>query len=146
MQSHTLYKYHQFSLSTFRQPKMATYTSSQALWGLVITLLMTSVSSQVPTPPKRSHGKFTPGPWISSHATFYGGADGSETTGGSCGYQDTEAQGYGLQTAALSSVLYKSLHEIKCGWHARKRGKPSTGSRLCVTPQTGAPRSYRQAS
>lgn len=31
--------------------------------------------------PRHNHGKFSPGRWSLAHATFYGGSDGSETTG-----------------------------------------------------------------
>ncbi|WOL13293.1 expansin-A16-like [Canna indica] len=92
----------------------------------------------------RNHGKFTGGEWKSAHATFYGGSDGSQTRAGACGYHDTEKQGYGLQTAALSSALFEdgyacgACFEIKCvvedeGQWCRP-GQPSiivTATNLC---------------
>ncbi|XP_037474159.1 putative expansin-A30 [Triticum dicoccoides] len=50
--------------------------------------------------------------WTPAHATFYGDEATAETMGGACGYDITA--GYGADTAALSSTLFKKMAD----WHA----------------------------
>ncbi|KAJ1418922.1 RlpA-like protein, double-psi beta-barrel domain [Sesbania bispinosa] len=97
--------------------------------------------------PNRHRPKFTAGPWKQAHATFYEG--GSGTFGGACGYEDVVKEGYGLDTAALSTVLFKhgqtcgACYEIKCinspQWC--KPGQPS----IFVTATNLCPPNYHQS-
>ncbi|KAK7284986.1 hypothetical protein RJT34_19741 [Clitoria ternatea] len=91
---------------------------------------------------------FTAGPWNHAHATFYEG--GSGTFGGACGYEDVVKQGYGLDTAAVSTVMFKkgetcgACYEIKCVNSPQwcKPGQPS----IHVTATNLCPPNYYQSS
>ncbi|TVU04506.1 hypothetical protein EJB05_47617, partial [Eragrostis curvula] len=97
-----------------------------------------------------NHGKFTAGPWKPAHATFYGGRDGSGTTAGACGYKDTAAEGYGVQTVAVSAALFGDgaacggCYELRCV-DSPGGCKQKAGEALVVTATNLCPPNYDQS-
>ncbi|MED6221284.1 Expansin-A32 [Stylosanthes scabra] len=95
-------------------------------------------------------------PWKQAHATFYEG--GSGTFGGACGYEDVVKDGYGMDTAAVSTSMFKGgetcggCYEIRCvasdsssqqgqGGGCNKGGQSS----IFVTATNLCPPNYNQA-
>ncbi|XP_040987941.1 expansin-A12 [Juglans microcarpa x Juglans regia] len=45
--------------------------------------------------------------WLNGHATFYGSNQNPTTLGGACGYDNTVHAGFGVNTAAVSTTLFR---------------------------------------
>ncbi|TXG58420.1 hypothetical protein EZV62_016249 [Acer yangbiense] len=121
---------------TFCMNTMASLLKALSGTLLLIALVLPNCDAHVqPRHAIRKHRpNFKPGPWKQAHATFYEGHTG--TFGGACGYEDVAKEGYGLNTAAISTAMFNdgqtcgACYEIKCvnsQWC--KPGQPS----LCVT-------------
>ncbi|KAJ3669805.1 hypothetical protein LUZ60_010129 [Juncus effusus] len=65
-------------------------------------------------------GAVAQGDWDTGHATFYGDMNPDKTMGAACGYGDVFEDGYGFETAALSTALFNNgqtcgtCYEIQC--------------------------------
>ncbi|XAR55016.1 hypothetical protein NMG60_11030386 [Bertholletia excelsa] len=83
------------------------------LVGLIIALAGRSTAGYEPV-------SFQPNQWSMAYATYYGDESASATMGGACGYGNLFVNGYGTDTAALSTTLFQdgfacgACYQISC--------------------------------
>ncbi|KAJ4726293.1 Expansin [Melia azedarach] len=62
--------------------------------------------------------------WLNAHATYYGANQSPSTLGGACGYDNTIHAGFGVNTAAVSGVLFRggeacgACYRVMCDYRA----------------------------
>ncbi|KAF9600712.1 hypothetical protein IFM89_011383 [Coptis chinensis] len=96
--------------------------------------------------------------WFDGHATFYGASQNPTTLGGACGYENIFQAGFGTNTAALSSALFRggeacgACYELRCNarldpkWCLRRGVVTITATNFCPPNNNGgwcnAPRQH----
>ncbi|KAK2355212.1 putative expansin-A17 [Trifolium repens] len=81
--------------------------------------------------------------WLNAHATFYGTNQSPTSLGGACGYDDTFHAGFGVNTAAVSTMLFRdgevcgACYQVICDyridpkWCLRSRSVTITATNFC---------------
>ncbi|KAM5585988.1 expansin-A12 [Rosa sericea] len=87
--------------------------------------------------------------WLNAHATFYGVNQDPATLGGACGYGNTMLAGFGVNTAAVSGILFRggeacgACYQVMCNykldpkWCLQRRAVTVSATNFCPPNNNG---------
>ncbi|EYU28952.1 hypothetical protein MIMGU_mgv1a021679mg [Erythranthe guttata] len=110
---------------------------------VLVTVVVGTASAAAYAPPG-----FRASAWELAHATFYGDSGGSANMGAACGYGNMISNGYGTNTAALSSVKFSNGYGCGQCFQLQCTNSPlcNRGAMVTVTGTNLCPPNWAQDS